>query len=86
MLEDISDSEVHTHQTAEELDAKHHSKTEKSLQTMLHQMNAMNDVLDEVHSTIENNADNTIDFLQKINSQDETAKMPFVNNLDEMMH
>jgi len=32
------------------------------------------------------NADGTIEFLGKINDNDDTASMPNVNNLDDMMH
>jgi hypothetical protein len=42
VLELISDSEVQTKQTQEELDHKQHTKTSHQLDNMLKQMNAMN--------------------------------------------
>lgn len=45
-------------------------------------MNAMNNVLDDVHEQISRNADSTIQFLEEINENEEGATMPNVNNLD----
>ena len=53
---------------------------------MLSQMNAMNQVLDEVYDRIKNNATNTIEFLDKINAGNERAKMPVILNLEDCMH
>jgi hypothetical protein len=53
---------------------------------MLSQMNAMNQVLDEVHDRIQNNSKNTIEFLDKINSGNERSKMPVIQNLEDCMH
>jgi hypothetical protein len=86
VLERVSDSEVQSKQTQEELDQKQHNKTEKSLNMMLSQMNAMNQVLDEVHDRIKNNSKNTIDFLDKINTGNERSKMPVIQNLEDCMH
>jgi len=54
---------------------------------LLIQMKAMNVSLDDVHIEIENNADNTIEFLKNIITPDEleTAKMPEVKNLDDLI-
>jgi len=49
-------------------------------------MKALNVSLDDVHTEIENNADNTIGFLKNIITDElETAKMPEVKNLDDII-
>ena len=53
---------------------------------MLTQMKAMNDVLEKVNDTIQQNADNTISFLEQINKEDERAKMSEIKNLESCMH
>lgn len=86
LLDLISDSEVQSKQTQEELNLKQHKKTNKSLEMMLTQMKAMNDVLEKVNDTIQQNADNTISFLEQINKEDERAKMSEIKNLESCMH
>ena len=57
LLELISDSEVQTKQTQEEIEHKQHTKTIAKLDTMLSQMRATNSVIKRVHDRIVRNAD-----------------------------
>ena len=78
MLEEISDSEVASRITDEEKNARAHNKTTRTLDMLQIQMDSMNQGLDDVHSQIIENADNTCEFLGKIIEDLEAAKMPEV--------
>jgi hypothetical protein len=66
-LEDVSDSELQTRQTQEDLERKQRDSTNRSLDFLLKQLDAMNKALDQVKSTLKNNAEETIRFINDIN-------------------
>jgi len=50
------------------------------------QMDTMNDVLVQVKSKLTDNADKTVNFLNRINAGEERAKPPTIENLENCMH
>lgn len=90
LLETISDSELVTRSTREEVESKAHQKTMATLDKLQIQMEAMNRGLDDVHDQIEDNADKTLDFLDKLISKDthllNKALMPEVTQLDDLIY
>lgn len=68
VLENVSDSEQTAMQSAEEIQAKLQMQTKRQLEFLIKQIDSTNQTLCNVKQRLAENAEKTVDFIEKINN------------------
>lgn len=85
-VQEISDSEVQTRLTQDDIEEKQKERTKRSLDYLMKQIDLTNQALVQVKNKLSENAEKTVDFIDRINSGQDHVEIPTIDNLQNCLN